>query len=265
MIELHDLHFAYQPAGFALHVPELSIQPGEAAAMVGPSGCGKTTLLWLIGGILSPQRGAIRVDNVDLHNAPDRHRRRFRIERVGFIFQDLELLDYLTVRDNILLPYRIHRALRLDADARRYAESLADAAAIADKLHRHPHTLSQGERQRVAICRALVTDPPLILADEPTSSLDPATAAATLDAMLTLVRSRSATLLMLTHDRSLLHRFDRVIDATAFAATTDYGAGDSDAADPTEAAGRAVDSTEATDSAAVRAASPDRSDPSDPS
>jgi putative ABC transport system ATP-binding protein len=219
MIELDDVHFGYGGDGFELHVPSLRIERGASVAVVGPSGSGKTTLLHLIAGIRIPRSGRLVVDGEELSGRGDAGRRRFRISRIGFVLQEFELLEYLTARENILLPYRINRSLRLTPEVRQRAAGLAESAGLdGGKLDRYPHTLSQGEKQRVAICRALVTEPRVILADEPTSNLDPDNAAATMRSMFSLVRRRGATLVMLTHDESLLEGFDRVIRVTDFLA-----------------------------------------------
>ncbi len=216
MVELTDLHFRYGDAGFALRVDELRIAKGESVALVGPSGSGKTTLLHLVAGILAPDAGDIRVDGQDLGALDDAARRAFRVRRVGLVFQEFELLEYLSVLDNVLLPYRIHPTLRLDDAARDRARALAGRLDIADQLGRRPRELSQGERQRAAVCRALVTGPPLLLADEPTGNLDPANKTRVLDAFFALAAESGATILTVTHDHDLLSRFDRVVDLKAF-------------------------------------------------
>ena len=152
------------------------------------------------------------VAETDLGGLTDGQRRAFRARRVGFVFQSFALLDYLTARENILYPYRIVRSLRLDTDARQRAVRLAEACGIGGKLDRHPGALSQGEQQRVAICRALVTCPSLILADEATGNLDPETKTVILDLLFERAAEAGATLLAVTHDHELLARFDRVID-----------------------------------------------------
>jgi putative ABC transport system ATP-binding protein len=132
------------------------------------------------------------------------------------VFQEFELLEYLSVLDNITLPYRIHPALRLDDAARDRAHSLASRLGIGDKLARLPGQLSQGERQRAAVCRSLVTGPSLLLADEPTGNLDPVNTGLVLDALFELAAESGAALLTVTHDHELLPRFDRVVDFKAF-------------------------------------------------
>jgi len=216
MIEIRDLDFRYGEGDFALRVLELVVERGERVALIGPSGSGKTTLLHLIAGIALPRAGRIATDGVALPDLDDAARREFRIRRIGLVFQEFELLEYLSVLDNVLLPYRIHPALRLDPAARERARALADRLGIGDKLGRRPDSLSQGERQRAAVCRALVVDPPLLLADEPTGNLDPATKLRVLDLLFDVARERDATLVTVTHDHELLPRFDRVLDFKQF-------------------------------------------------
>ncbi len=221
MIKIRNLTFVYSRGGFRLEIPDFSLAAGERLAVAGPSGSGKTTLLDLIAGILAPVRGSVEVDGVEVSSLPDASRRAFRLQRIGFVFQDFELLDYLTVRDNILHPFRISNALRLDAEARARAKTLAEAADIGDQLDRHPDALSRGERQRAAICRALVNAPRLVLADEATGALDPANKVRILDLLFERAAVEGASLLAVTHDTDLLDRFDRVLDFRTFRAGTD--------------------------------------------
>ena len=216
MIEVADLGFAYPSGGFRLSIPMLRVESGERVAVVGPSGTGKTTLLNLVAGIAVPARGTVRVGETEVSALPDRDRRAFRNGRIGFVFQNFALLDYLTARGNILYPYRIGAGQRIDGAARDRAQHLADACGIGDKLDRHPSALSQGEQQRVAICRALVTQPDLVLADEATGNLDPETKVQILDLLFDQAGQVGASLLAVTHDHDLLPRFDRVIDFAAF-------------------------------------------------
>lgn len=211
-IEVRDLEFRFGRDGFTLQLDELTIAPRERVALVGPSGCGKTTLLHVLAGILVPLRGTVRVGDTVVSSADDRARRSFRIREIGLVFQNFELLDYLRVLDNVLLPYRLHPALRLDGAVRDRARELATSVGIGDKLGRGIGELSQGERQRVAICRALVTRPSVVLADEPTGNLDPATTSRIVDVLFESVAAAGSTLVVVTHDHGLLDRFDRVVD-----------------------------------------------------
>jgi putative ABC transport system ATP-binding protein len=216
MIDIRALDFAYPGSGFRLHIPSFALGDGEKLAVIGPSGSGKTTLLNLVSGIITPQRGQVRAAGTDLGTLSDARRRAFRIRNVGFVFQDFELLDYLDVLDNILHPYRISNALRLDRTVRTRAQRLADDLGVGDKLARHPSHLSQGERQRVAICRALLPEPRLLLADEATGNLDPDNKGRILDLLFDSVAAHGAALLAVTHDHELLPRFERVVDFADF-------------------------------------------------
>jgi putative ABC transport system ATP-binding protein len=216
MIRISQLHFRYPEGDFALRVPELVVGRGETVAMIGPSGSGKTTLLSLMAGIRTPASGSIRTADMDLGPLDEARRRDFRIRKIGLVFQEFELLEYLSVLDNVLLPYRISPALRLEPAVREQAMELARDVGIGDKLGRYANLLSQGEKQRVAVCRALLARPPLILADEPTGNLDPANKDHVLDILFEYTRSSGATLVTVTHDHDLLGRFDRVIDFRTF-------------------------------------------------
>jgi ABC-type lipoprotein export system ATPase subunit len=216
MIQIRSLEFHYGNTDFRLAIPTFDIARSEKVAIIGPSGSGKTTLLHLMAGILTPEQGSVRVDEVPINALNDAGRRDFRITNIGFIFQDFELLDYLNVLDNILHPYRITGALKLHRGVRARAAMLAKAMGIGDKLKRRPHALSQGEKQRVAICRALLTKPKLILADEATGNLDPANKIHILELLFRSVEEHAATLVAVTHDHALLTYFDRVVDFRDF-------------------------------------------------
>ena len=215
-VGIRDLRFGYGEGDFHLHVPQLSAKNGEALALIGPSGSGKTTLLNLIAGIAVPQSGEVVTRGVEVSRLADRERRAFRIRNVGLVFQEFELLEYLNVLDNVLLPYRIHSALRLDLEVRERARRLADEVGIGALLDRYVTRLSQGERQRVAICRALVTEPAILLADEPTGNLDPESKERVLDILFACAGRTGATLVAVTHDHDVLPRFDRVVDFKSF-------------------------------------------------
>ena len=216
MISIHDLRFHYPTGEFQLDIPRFEIARGEKVAVIGPSGSGKTTLLNLLAGIITPVDGSIAVGDVRVDQLADAGRRDFRITSIGFVFQDFELLDYLNVFDNILHPYRITSALAIDDGARRRVEALAGEMGIGDKLKRMANDLSQGEKQRAAICRALLPKPKLILADEATGNLDPDNKERILDLLFQAVEEHDATLLAVTHDHELLKRFDRIVDFKAF-------------------------------------------------
>ena len=216
MIGIRDLEFAYSDSDFRLRIAELSVAPATTTAFIGPSGSGKTTLLNLIAGILLPDRGTVETNGAVVTGLSDRERRAFRVEGVGLVFQEFELLEYLTVLDNILLPYRINPVLRLEPDVRDRAAGLAERVGIADKLDRLPRRLSQGERQRAAVCRAVLTDPPLLLTDEPTGNLDPVNREKVLDILFDYVHESGTTLVSVTHDHEILERFEDVVDFRSF-------------------------------------------------
>ena len=220
MIEIEALEFHYPQGDFHLSIPQMSVVQGEKVAVIGPSGSGKTTLLNLIAGISKPQQGAVTVADQLVSSCTDARRRDFRISNIGFVFQDFELLDYLNVIDNILHPYRITRALKLTQHVQQRAIDLANGLGIGDKLKRFSGELSQGEKQRAAICRALLPQPQLILADEATGNLDPRNKGRILDLLFDNVESHGASLLAVTHDHELLPRFDRVIDFLDFRTET---------------------------------------------
>jgi putative ABC transport system ATP-binding protein len=213
LIELRDIDFRY-PAigGFGMRIPSLSIPAGERVAVVGPSGSGKTTLLGLLAGILTPARGALVVDGTDLCTLDDGQRRRFRIRHIGQVFQAFELLNYLTVIENVMLPHYI-LASRTDAKTtRRRALDLLFDVGLQEKADSPPGELSQGEQQRVAVCRAMLNQPALLLADEPTGNLDQANKQIVVDLLLEQAHRNNSTLLMVTHDQSLLDSFSTVLD-----------------------------------------------------
>jgi putative ABC transport system ATP-binding protein len=216
MISIENLRFRYPEGEFALHVPALRVDEGERIAIIGPSGSGKTTLLNLIAGIRTAQSGSVTTLDTEMGTLDDAQRRDFRIRRIGLVFQEFELLEYLNVLDNVLLPFRVHRALELSREVRDRALALADEFGIGRYAKRYVDHLSQGERQRVSVCRALVVEPSLILADEPTGNLDPTNKDRVLDILLDYTSRHGSTLITVTHDHDLLPRFERVVDFKQF-------------------------------------------------
>lgn len=212
MISLSNISFHYPQSNFRLQLDELSFHSGTKTAVVGPSGFGKTTLLHLISGIYIPQNGEVEVHGKKVHLMSDAERRTFRLTNMGFVFQDFKLLEYLNVMDNILLPYRINKVLKLEKALKNHVFEIASMLSIEDKLARNPGNLSQGERQRVAICRALLTNPSIILADEPTGNLDPENKQNIMRILFDYVSKKDATLVAVTHDHELLDGFDHVVD-----------------------------------------------------
>lgn len=212
MIAIENLEFDYPQSDFRLRVPKLEVIRGSRVALIGPSGSGKTTLLNLMAGIAVPCAGRVVTDGTDVTSLGDAARRALRARRIGLVFQEFELLDHLSVLDNILLVYRIRPELRIDCEVRDRAAKLAKDVGVGDKLRRFVRRLSQGERQRVAICRALLTKPSLLLCDEPTGNLDPANKGHILDILVNYVSEADATMVAVTHDHEILDRFDTMID-----------------------------------------------------
>ena len=216
MINIQSLEFHYPGDGFSLAIDQFDVAQGEKVAVIGPSGSGKTTLLNLAAGIIKSERGSIAVADTQIEQLSDAQRRDFRINNIGFVFQDFELIEYLNVMDNIIHPYRITRSLQLTSSIRQRAIQLAEKIGIGDKLKRYANDLSQGEKQRVAICRALLPGPKLVFADEATGNLDPRNKGRILDLLFDNVAEHGTTLLAVTHDHELLPRFDRVVDFLQF-------------------------------------------------
>ena len=212
MIELSNIKFEYKQSDFRLQFDSIKAESKKAVALIGPSGCGKTTLMSLIAGILPPQSGKIVINNTEINNLSDSQRRLFRIQNIGFVFQDFALLEYLNLYENILHTFRINSALTLDASVKKRAHELAQKLGIQSRLKNYPHQTSLGEQQRCAIARALLNQPDVILADEPTGNLDPSNKSAILGILLKYVKDHDATLLVATHDYELLEYFDETIN-----------------------------------------------------
>lgn len=211
IVTLRDIQFAYPNGDFRLGMRELDVAARERLAIVGPSGCGKSTLLAIMCGLCTPHAGDVRVAGLDVRTAPPSAVRALRASHIGMVHQDFQLLDSLDVERNILLPFIVSPALRLDAAARNRAASLAARAGLSKYLRRGVARLSQGERQRVAVCRALVAGPALVLADEPTASLDHRTRDQTVGLLLDECDRAGAAIVAATHDRDLLAHFSRTV------------------------------------------------------
>ncbi len=188
----------------------VAIAPGEIAVLVGRSGSGKSTLLNLIAGIDRPTTGRVLVDGVDLTALDEDARTRFRRRHIGFVFQFFNLLPVLTAEENLLLPLELNG--RADAAGVGRARGLLERVGLGTRGASLPDRLSGGEQQRVAIARALVHDPALILADEPTGTLDAETAAAVLGLLDGLARESGKTVVMVTHSREVVGVADRIFD-----------------------------------------------------
>jgi len=202
--------------GFRLEIPELVIESGQQVAIIGPSGSGKSTLLKLDSGILLAHSGSVSLDNHKIGDWSDSLRRSFRLKNIGFIFQEFELIPYLDVRGNFLMPIRLDGSRQIDKTLMHESEILAESLGLSQYLTHSVDNLSQGEKQRVAIGRALINKPSLILADEPTGNLDPKRKAEIVELLKQQANRDGATLVMVTHDHGLLNRWDKVIDFNQF-------------------------------------------------
>ncbi|CAN5726624.1 ABC transporter ATP-binding protein [soil metagenome] len=210
---LEDAQFAYGRGAPVLHVPGLRIERGERVFIYGPSGSGKTTLLGLVAGVLRADAGVVNVLGTELGTLSSRGRDALRAAHIGYIFQMFNLIPYLSVEDNIVLPCRLSRARRerLGGDMHADALALADALAIRGPLNEKVTRLSVGQQQRVAAARALIGAPELVVADEPTSALDSDRRERFLELLFERCAEAGSTLLFVSHDRQLQHLFDRAL------------------------------------------------------
>ena len=210
MIDVRDLHHSYTHAGVVepvLHGLNLQVRRGEFVVVMGPSGCGKTTLLNILGLMMAPTRAqSIRVAGVETCGLSDAGRTRLRREALGFVFQRFNLLPMIDVRQNVSLPLRIRNAV-VDGQVGELIERVGLTACANKK----PGQLSVGQQQRVAIARAVVSQPALLLADEPTGNLDSANAAAILDLLTSLNREQGQTIVMITHNEHLATGGERLL------------------------------------------------------
>lgn len=211
-IDIRELRFAYRRDALVLDVPHLRVERGERVFLFGPSGSGKTTLLGIVAGVLAPDAGQVRVLDADLARMSAGARDAFRAEHLGYIFQMFNLIPYLTVLENITLPCQLDRKRRarlgsVSPDAA--ARALAERLEISSFLGTPVTELSVGQQQRVAAARALIAAPELVIADEPTSSLDVDRRARFLDLLFEVCADAGSTLLFVSHDRQLTPRFDR--------------------------------------------------------
>ena len=226
MINIRELKFRYHGRGpdasstFGMRVDAFAVPQGSSTALVGPSGSGKTTLLGLIAGTLRAESGTINVNDQAITGFSDSDLGRFRISNVGQVFQAFELLSYLTVIENVMLPWYIAGGGR-KGDVRKRAADLLRGVGLESKISARPGELSQGEQQRVAVCRAMLNNPPLLLADEPTGNLDQENKQNVVDLLVEQARRNSSTLLMVTHDESLLNKFDSALDMSHVAQLLD--------------------------------------------
>ena len=225
-IEITDLRFGYGDDADVVAIPQFTIAAGERVFLFGPSGSGKTTLLSLIGGVLVPRHGNVAVLGEPLSSMGGAARDRFRADHIGFIFQQFNLLPYLSVVDNVCLPCRyserrLKRVQESDGTAQNAAARLLDALGIDSELRTRAATqLSVGQQQRIAVARALIGRPELIIADEPTSALDADRRREFIELLLSESARADSAVVFVSHDRSLADYFDRSIDLPAINAVT---------------------------------------------
>ena len=218
-IKLTNVSFRWKPGAEAvLDIPHLAIGAGERLLIQGPSGSGKTTLLSLLGGVAIPQSGAVDVLGTTLNQLSAAQRDTFRADHIGFVFQMFNLVPYLTIVENVMLPCRFsasrHSAAMQTSSSlkKEAARLLAQLELDVEALIGRPVTqLSTGQQQRVAVARALIGAPPLVIADEPTSALDTDARHAFLDLLFREVDAAGATLIFVSHDRDLAGRFHRTV------------------------------------------------------
>jgi putative ABC transport system ATP-binding protein len=216
MIIAEGLEQTYTSLGQALkvlHGINLTIEPQGFVAIVGPSGSGKTTLLGLLAGLDQPTAGRVEVDGQKLNALTEDERARLRADKIGFVFQNFQLIPTLTALENVLVPVELRRALHRshETNAEERASNLLRRVGLADRTHHYPAQLSAGEQQRVALARAFANEPSILFADEPTGNLDAETGLTVIDLLVQLNTEEQTTLVLVTHDDVLASRAHRVI------------------------------------------------------
>ena len=212
VLELRNVSRTYKSGGGELVVldgADIQLNAGELVGLVGPSGSGKSTLLHLAGLLEPPDAGQVILEGVDCHKLSDRERTLLRRQKLGFVYQFHHLLPEFNAVDNIAMPLMIDGVER--EKARKKGPSLLAEMGLDDRGHHQPGQLSGGEQQRVAIARALANDPRLVIADEPTGNLDPATTERVFATLIKMVRSEGAAVLVATHNMALTTHMDRVL------------------------------------------------------
>ncbi len=214
MIEVTALNKTVTDTSGQLHILtdiNFTVQSGSTLAIVGASGSGKSTLLGLLAGLDHPTSGSVRLNGTDIYALDEDARAALRMQQLGFVFQSFQLLAHLTALENVMLPLE----LRADTDAEKKAIAMLKRVGLQERLKHYPKFLSGGEQQRVALARAFVTHPPLLLADEPTGSLDAATGEAVINMMFELNREYGSTLVLVTHDPAIAAKCARTITIAA--------------------------------------------------
>jgi lipoprotein-releasing system ATP-binding protein len=215
MINVRQLSKTYETPGEAIQVLDrldLTLAAGETAAIIGPSGCGKSTLLNLLGALDRPTSGSITIGDQDISTFSEEQAAAFRNHSLGFIFQQQHLLPQLNVLENVLVPRLAGDWQEPAADTEKRALRLLETVGLSDRLHHLPWQLSGGEKLRTAVARALINRPKLILADEPTGSLDPASTDTIADLLLSLNRDHCVTLIVVTHNAALAQRMGKTFE-----------------------------------------------------
>jgi putative ABC transport system ATP-binding protein len=213
-LDLQDVRKVYgagDAAVIALDHATIEVADDEVVMLLGPSGSGKTTLLSIAGGLLSPSEGRVVVGGHDISGYSDRQLTRFRREEVGFVFQQVNLVPFLTARENLLVVSELAHEKHGAADR---ADELLDQLGLTDRARNLPAQLSGGERQRVAIGRALMNRPTLVLVDEPTSALDTKLGEQVMELIVDEVKGRATAAVIVTHDRRMTHYADRTVEIT---------------------------------------------------
>ncbi|NYD41505.1 ABC transporter ATP-binding protein [Nocardioides panaciterrulae] len=208
LVAAHDLRLSYGDTP-ALDGCSLSVEAGERVAMMGPSGSGKSTLLHCLAGVLRPDAGTVMFDGVDVVPLSESRRSRLRLERMGVVFQFGDLVPELSLAENVMLPAQLLGMS--SARARSRALALLDELGVADVAHRRAGTVSGGQAQRAAVARAIVHEPAVVYADEPTGSLDTVNAELVLDALVDLTGRSGAALVVVTHDHQVAAHLDRLV------------------------------------------------------
>ena len=194
-----------------LHDIDFTLRPRESTAIVGASGWGKSTLLAIVAGLDLPTQGTVRLAGIDIFRLSEDERAALRAQKLGFVFQSFQLLGHLTAQENVMLPLELLGR----GDARAKAGEMLRRVGLGERLSHYPRTLSGGEQQRVALARAFVVEPAVLLADEPTGSLDFATGERVMQLMFDMNRESGTTLVLVTHDRDIAARCDRQLHIEA--------------------------------------------------